>query len=139
MRFCDLVKSLRWPDVKASLLWSYADAAESLDGYQLVWAKLRTLVPVQSNMRIIVKESFQEGLDDKPIVDVVGRNGELNRDQSDFQNFSNPIDSEYANSETEFSLSFRPWEQWFACAMPKFLRYPGYQSLDDLGRVPRSG
>ncbi len=112
MTLFELLESGGWPDTKAILLWSYPDVAESLDDYRLVLAKLRKLAPIESNMRIILRQTIREGLDDEPFVEVVGRNGQLNRDQCDFKCFQDSVDAEYANAETDFSLSLEPWEQW---------------------------
>lgn len=112
MTLFELLESVRWPDTKAFLLWSYPDVAGFLDDYRLVLAKLRKSVPIESNMRIILNETNREGLDDEPFIEVVGRNGQLNRDQCDFKYFQDAVDTEYANSETDFSLSLVPWEQW---------------------------
>lgn len=112
MKLSDLVQSIGWPEIKASLLWSYPDEAQFLGGYRLVLAQLRKLVPIESEMRIFLRETSREGVDEKPFIEVIGRNGQLNRDQPGFKYFEDPVDSMYANSETDFSLSFEPWEHW---------------------------
>ena len=112
MTFLELLESVGWPETKAILLWSHPEVAESLDDYRLVLAKLRKLVPIESNMRIILRQTVREGLDDEPFIEVVGRNGQLNRDQCDFKYFQDSVDAEYANAETDFSLSLEPWEHW---------------------------
>ena len=112
MTFLELLESVGWPETKAILLWSHPEVAESLDDYRLVLAKLRKLVPIEGNMRILLKETIREGPDDEPFIEVVGRNGQLNRDQCDFKYFQDSVDAEYANAETDFSLSLEPWEHW---------------------------
>lgn len=112
MTFSELLESVTWAETKAALLWSYPDAVESLEGHRRAMAKLRTLAPVESNMRIILKEARKESLDDQRTIEVVGRNGQLNRDQADFTHLSYSVDSDYATSETDFCLSFEPWEHW---------------------------
>jgi hypothetical protein len=112
MTLSELLESATWAETKAALLWSYPDAARSLEGYRCTLGKLRALAPFESNMRIILKEAFEEGLNDQPSIEVVGRNGQLNRDQADFRHLSYSVDSEYATSETDFCLSFEPWKYW---------------------------
>ena len=112
MTLSELLESVTWTETKAALLWSYPDAAGSLEGYRRTLAKLRTLTPAKANMRLILKEALKEDLNDRPLIEVVGRNGQLNRDQSDFRYLSYSVDSEYATSETDFCLGFEPWEQW---------------------------
>ena len=45
-------------------------------------------------------------------MDVFGRNGQLNREQSDFQYFADRVDEAYAKAETQFGLCLRPWAEW---------------------------
>ncbi len=63
-------------------------------------------------MRVVVRETFREGLDEESFTEVIGRNGELNRDQDDFKYREEAASSEYANSEVDFSVSLEPWERW---------------------------
>jgi len=112
MTLYELLESTGWHDTKAALLWIYPDTAGDLNDYRLVLAKLRKLVPVESNMRIVVRETPGNGPNDESSVEVVGRNGQLNRDQDDFRHLQVDEDSGYANSETDFSLSFEPWGHW---------------------------
>lgn len=79
MIFAELLGSVGWPDIKAALLQCFPDAARSLESCRLMQEELRQLVPEESDMRIMVKESFTEGIDDEPYNEVVGRNGRLTR------------------------------------------------------------
>ena len=65
-------------------------------------------------MRIVVLERFDPRLDEEPVVEVTGRNGQLNRDQDDFQHAEGRVDETWANAETDFALDFTPWEEWLA-------------------------
>jgi len=42
----------------------------SVDDYQQVFNELRNLAPVESGMRIIIREVFREGLDDEPYIEL---------------------------------------------------------------------
>ena len=112
MRLSKLLRSLGWYEVKASLIWSYPDTNESIDGYKQVFAELCELVPVEPKMRIIIQETFREALDEEPFTEVIGRNGTLNRDQEDYKHLEASVGPVYSNSETDFSLSLESWEQW---------------------------
>jgi hypothetical protein len=91
MTFAELLKSVEWPEFKACLLWSYPYEKDSVDRYKFVLARLRGLSPVDSEMRIVITETFTEGVDDKPHSDVVGRE---------------------PYSAIDYSISLEPWERW---------------------------
>ena len=112
MNLSELIRNLEWFEVKASLICSSLFAKQYIKGYQCVFIELQRLLPVESEMRIIIQEVFLEEVDDEPHTEVTGRNGELNRDQKGFQYMKQHADSEYANAETNFGLSFKPWEEW---------------------------
>lgn len=59
-------------------------------------------------MRIVVRESF----DDEPFMEVVGRNGERNRDQSDFEQIRCKVAPGWADEETDYAVSYRSWAKW---------------------------
>lgn len=111
MKLAELIASVGWAGVRASLLWSYHPTEESLEGYRQAFASLQKLKPVVSSMRLVVREAFREGIDEEPFTDVCGRNGTRNRDLENFKHSEHAADSEYANAETDFSLEFEPWEK----------------------------
>ena len=112
MNLKELVYRTNWCDVKASLINAYPDAERSIEGYELVFSTLSSLIPQKTNMRIFIESVFREGIDKQPFVDVSGKNGTLNRNLSDFQHLGKSQDSEYANSEASFALEMVPWEEW---------------------------
>ncbi len=112
MNLKELVYRTNWCDVKASLINTYPDAERSIEGYELVFSTLSSLITQKTNMRIFIESVFREGIDKQPFVDVSGKNGTLNRNLSDFQHLGKPQDSEYANSEASFALEMVPWEEW---------------------------
>jgi hypothetical protein len=107
-----LVGVADWADVERSLVQHYPDASESLDGYRETFFRLRDLRPVATTMRICVRTTFRPALDDHPFLEVVGRDGTLNRDSEDFNYLGESDDSVYALSEAEFALELRPWSEW---------------------------
>jgi len=112
MNLKELVCSTIWCDVKASLINGYPDAKRSIEGYELLFSTLSSLIPQKTNMRIFIERVFRDGIDEQPFVEVSGKNGTLNRNLSDFQHLGKPQDSEYANSEASFALEMVPWEEW---------------------------
>lgn len=99
---------------RAALQWNYDDAKESIGGYRKVFATLKQLTPAGSDMRLIVRESAESLIGEPTQLEVVGRNGTLNRELHDFQHFKENVDEEYAHAEADYSLSFQPWEEWLA-------------------------
>lgn len=114
MKLSELLTSVSWADAKASLLWNYPGIEEAIESYRRAFSFLRNLNAVASPMRLILRKTFREGLDEKPFIEVTGRDGTRNRDLEDFQYFGQSADSEYANTETDFSIAFEPWEQWLS-------------------------
>lgn len=107
-----LLGRVRWCDVKDCLVSAYPDCDSSLEGFEMVFLKLSLLVPCKTDMRLFVEETFTEGIDDEPYVDIRGRDGTLNRDLPDFKYTGKPDHGEYADSETIYGLDFVPWEEW---------------------------
>jgi len=112
MKLAEVIEKVSWAETKACLLWNYADAEKSMAGYERVFCELRKLQPTSTSMRIFIRKTFREGLDDEPFTEVVGKNGTLNKELEDFKYLNKSEDSEYANSEIEYALDFHPWEEW---------------------------
>jgi len=112
MKLSDLLASVTWADVKASLLWNYPGAEDSIEDYRRAFASLRKRDAVATEMRLLLRQTFREGLDEKPFIEVTGRDGTRNRDLEDFPHLGQSADSEYAKAETDFSLALEPWERW---------------------------
>ena len=117
MNLSELIRKISWADVKASLLWLYPDAGEALGEYQRVFHELRQKVPATSPMRISIRTTFREGIDDEPFEEVIGMDGSLNRDQEDFKHFGHAPDSPIALEETAFSLALEPWDKWLGMSI----------------------
>lgn len=105
MTFAELLNQISWPTLKAALLRCYPDEKESLERYRLLYGKLKAFDPEPTTMRIIVKDAG-------PYMDVLGRNGERNRDQPDFEHFRHEAEPGWADQETDWSLCLNPWAEW---------------------------
>ena len=112
MHLSHLIGVTDWADVERALVRHYPDARDSLDGYRETFFRLRQLRPVASAMRVCLRITFRPGLDDEPFLEVVGKNGTLNRESEDFRYLGEAEDSIYALSEAEFALELEPWSEW---------------------------
>ena len=108
MHLSHLVSAADWIDVERSLLEQYPDARESAEPYRETFVHLRRLPPIATTMRICLRTTFRPGLDDEPFLEVVGRNGALNRDSEDFSYLGKAEDSAYALSEAELFMVTKP-------------------------------
>jgi hypothetical protein len=112
MRFKELIDSLTWSEIKIQLLLEYPDSEESVEAYHEVFNTLNGLKEKETEMRIIVRETFRQEIDDAPFTGVIGRDGTLNKELPDFEHFKDKADSEYANSEVDYAIAMTPWEEW---------------------------
>lgn len=112
MNLAEVIEKVSWAETKACLLWNYADSKEAMAGYEMVFRSLGKLTPTSTTMRIAIRKTFREGLDEEPFTEVVGKDGTLNKELEDFKYLNKSEDSEYANSEVEYALDFQPWEEW---------------------------
>jgi hypothetical protein len=112
MTLAELIRSVSWPEVE-SLIPRFPHEPElNVKGYRHVFDELHRLRPAESRMRIVVQEHFDSDFDEAPVLEVLGRNGQLNRDQEDVRSASSEMDEEWLDSETDFALSLTPWEEW---------------------------
>jgi hypothetical protein len=107
----ELLAITPWDVVSPSLLRNYPDAEKSLERFRQVFAEILSLSPHHTRTRICLEEVFREGIDDEPFIDVVGRDGTLNKDLPDFHNFGD-VSPDFADSETAFAIEMVPWEEW---------------------------
>lgn len=112
MKLAEVVEKVSWAETKACLLWNYADSKEAMAGYEMVFRNLGKLKLTSTSMRIVIRETFREGLDEEPFTEVVGKDGTLNKELEDFKYLNKSEDSDYANSEAEYALEFHAWEAW---------------------------
>jgi hypothetical protein len=117
MTFAEVLDQISWANLKAALLWCYPDESESLEGYRILYGKLKGLNPQHSEMRIVVKETYRPRIDDEPFTEVIGRNGERNRDQADFEHIREHVESGWADQESDFSLSYHRWSEWLGMSI----------------------
>jgi hypothetical protein len=112
MHLFDLIGTMDWIDVERSLLQQYPEARDSSAGFRQTLSRLRCLEAVATAMRLCLRTTFRAGLDDEPFLEVVGKNGTLNRDLEDVGAPGEAEDSPHALREAEFALEFEPWSEW---------------------------
>jgi hypothetical protein len=117
MTFAELLDEISWSELRGALLWCYPDERQSLEGYRVLYGKLKGITPEPSNMRIVVEETYRPKIDDQPFWDVTGRNGDRNRDQADFEHIRITAEPGWADEETNFSLSFHRWAEWLGMSI----------------------
>jgi hypothetical protein len=112
MKLKELILIADWNEVKSSLLQAYPRSEKSIGKYQSVFETLLSLNPCETRMRLYLKQVIREGTDEEPSVEVLGKDGTLNKDLPDFRYFGETASPEFANSETSFALDLVPWDEW---------------------------
>jgi hypothetical protein len=112
MHLSYLISVTEWPDVERALAHYYPDACDLTEDYRDTFFHLQRLEPIATTMCLSVRTTFRPGIDEEPFLEVVGRNGTLNRDLEDFKYIGKAEDSSYALSEAEFALEFERWAEW---------------------------
>lgn len=113
----ELIATTRWTEIKAALAWLYPDERPRLADYRRVFRELRTLTPEAGSMRIAIKRAPLPEPDDKPALEVIGRDGTCNRDLEEFAHWDERARAELGAAETAWSLSFRPWCAWLGMSV----------------------
>lgn len=108
MKFKDIINEVYWGDVEL-IIKEYYNEENSM--YENVFNELKTLKEEDCDgMRLYVEE--YKGFDEELSVEVIGRNGSLNKDSLDFEFFKDNVTEEYANSETTYALEMTSWGKW---------------------------
>jgi antitoxin (DNA-binding transcriptional repressor) of toxin-antitoxin stability system len=109
--FGDLLRRVEWHDVERELR-RREESDDQISGYRRVFDHLHELQAEPSRMRIVLERDRPGTTEGEDSTEVLGRNGQLNRDADDFENFRDHVDEEWANAETGWALSLTPWEEW---------------------------
>jgi hypothetical protein len=112
MKFVELLNNTNWNDIEESLLKNYKNLISSINAYEDVYKHLLELNPIETKFEIYIAEKFNKDFDDEPYISVTGRDGSLNKESSDFKYMNQDEDSDFANSETNYSLSLTDWNEW---------------------------
>ena len=107
MKFKELVYKYNWDDVRSTFMRLYPDQEKNVEGYKQVFEELPTLKPVETKIRIVIEDIFDE-YDGKYYTHVSGKNGTLNK-ESDPEHFK---DDEVGNQEVSYAIEYTSWEEW---------------------------
>jgi hypothetical protein len=109
MKFKELIDKYDWDEVRSAFLQLYPDQEENIEGYKQVFSELRTIKPVETKMRIVIEDVFDE-YDKGYHVHVSGKDGTLNK-ESNPEHFK---DDELGNQEVSYGIEFTDWGEWLA-------------------------
>jgi hypothetical protein len=104
MRFADLIFRYEWGEVRPVLLRLYPDQETSIAGYEEVYQTLRTISPVQTNMRIII-ENLTDDFTGEHYVDV---SGEVDPQKKETAGGIEPME----DAECKYAIEFLDWSEW---------------------------
>jgi hypothetical protein len=114
MNFKDILNKVYWLDVEL-VIKNYYNEENSM--YEGIFNELKELKEEDcENMRLYVEEC--KDFDGEVSIQVIGRNGSLNKESSDFEFFKDNVTEEYANSETTYALEMTRWEKWLDMNVP---------------------
>lgn len=117
VKLVDLINFVEWGDVLSELKREELLADGMDKDFLFLFSKLLNMEPVESSMRIIIREvkvldwTYEEEADEM-VLDIIGKNGILNKDLESFKYFEESKDPEIANAEAEFDIRATPWERW---------------------------
>ena len=109
MKFKELIDKYDWDKVRSAFLKLYPDQKKNIEGYKQVFNKLQTIKPVETEMRIVIEEVFDE-YDKEYYTQVFGKDGTLNK-ESDPEHFK---DDRTGNQEVSYSIELTDWAEWLA-------------------------
>lgn len=109
MKFKELIDKYNWDDVCSTLRQLYPDQGKNIEGYKQVFSELQAIKPVETEMRIVLEDVFDE-CDKEYYTHVSGKDGTLNK-ESDPQHFK---DDELGNQEVSYGIELTDWDKWLA-------------------------
>ncbi len=112
MKFIELIKKTEWDKIESFLLEYYNKTISNTNEYKVVYNRLLELNSSETRFKIYIEEVFDKNFDDEPYVSITGKDGTLNNESSDFKHMGYDKDSDFANSEINYSLSLTDWKEW---------------------------
>ena len=114
MKFKEIINKVYWSDVEL-IIKNYYNEENSM--YEGVFNELKDIKEEDcENMRLYIEE-FKD-FNGNVSIEVIGRDGSLNKESSDFEFFKDNVTEEYANSETTYGLSMTIWGKWLSMDVP---------------------
>ncbi len=109
MKFKELIDKYNWDEVHSAFLQLYPDQEKNIEGYKQVFSELQAIKPVETKMRIVIEDGFDE-YDREYYTHVSGKDGTLNK-EGDSEHFK---DDELGNQEVSCGIEFTDWAKWLA-------------------------
>ena len=85
MKLKELIAKYNWNDVYSNFIQLYPEQEKNIEGYKQVFEELHTMKPVETKMRIVIEDIYDE-YDKEHYTHVSGKDGTLNR-ESDPEHF----------------------------------------------------
>ena len=109
MKFKNLIYKYNWNDVQSTFMQLYPDQEKSIEGYKEVFEELRYIKPVETKMRIVIEDVYDE-YDKNNYTHVSGKDGTLNK-ESNPEHFK---DDDIGNQEVSYAIEFTDRAEWLA-------------------------
>lgn len=121
MNFKDVLYEVQWNDVE-SLMKDYYyndndDWPIDCPKYKQMFGELHFINAVETKMRLCLEHKYTDAAEDEAdnyehYIEVIGRDGSLVKESSDYEYFKDNISDEAANAESTYAIEFSPWEKW---------------------------
>ena len=109
MKFKELINKYTWNEVRSIFLKLYPDQKKNIEGYKQVFNELQTIKPVETKMRIVIEDVFDE-YDKEYYTNVSGKDGTLNK-EINLEHFK---DDRIGNQGLSYGIEFTDWAEWLA-------------------------
>lgn len=127
MKFKELIDKYNWDNVCSTLQQLYLNQEKNIKGYKQVFSELQAIKPVETKMRIVIEDVFDE-YDKEHYTHVSGKNGTLNKECNP-EHFK---DDEFGNQEVSYGIEFTDWGKWLAMDIDRESLIT-YSELDIIG------
>lgn len=107
MKFKESLSKYEWDDIEPILVKLYPDQEKNLAGYRRVFETLRTIQPVETEMRLVLENVWDE-FTGEHYASVSGKDGTLMKDLVP----PVPVDEEAGNREVSYGIEFTDWAEW---------------------------
>lgn len=112
MTLGELIKSVSWSEVRASLLWNHPAERERVEEYAPVLGRLKSLLPRATAMVVGLEVVMDEEGKERIGVDVYGwRRGTGGSGAGERGNGGSAA-AESDGSEVKWALEYQPWDEW---------------------------
>ncbi len=101
MKLKEIIKVTNWENVSEVFLQNYPDQKKSIDGYEMVYKKLKTKSPAISKMELFCHKGDVILKGDEPFHEVFGVDG-TKREDGELE---------------KFSLGLTSWSKWLGCSL----------------------